>query len=137
MRTQTLLLALGLFGSLVLPAHSAEHLDVSLIQLIANPKAYDGKLVRVTGYVRLEFEGNGVFLHSEDYKYRITKNGLWIDAPENIRKSPKTFKKEFNRKFVLIEGTFSATMKGHKDAWSGSIQKITGFYDQDEKKDED
>jgi len=30
---------------------------VSLIQLIANPREFDGKAVRIIGYARIEFEG--------------------------------------------------------------------------------
>jgi len=42
--------------------------DVSLIQLIANPQAYDGKTVRITGFLHLEFEGNAIYLHNEDFR---------------------------------------------------------------------
>ncbi len=57
--------------------------DVSLIQLIANPQAYDNKRVRITGFLHLEFEGNVIYFHNEDFRYRLTKNGLWIDASVN------------------------------------------------------
>jgi hypothetical protein len=39
-----------------------EPLHVSLIQLIANPEKYDGKQVAVVGFLRLEFEGNALYL---------------------------------------------------------------------------
>ena len=36
-------------------------IGVSLIQLIANPDKYHGKLVRVIGVINIEFEGNKIF----------------------------------------------------------------------------
>ena len=102
---------------------AAELLDVSLVQLIANSKDYDGKFVRVIGFVSLEFEGNGIYLHEEDYKHGISKNGLWIDATVDISKR----KVEFDQKYVLLEGTFNAKETGHMGLWSGSIQQIKRF----------
>jgi len=100
---------------------AAEPLDVSLVQLIASPKGYNGKIVRLIGFVRLEFEGDAIYLHQEDYKHSISKNGLWIDVTEDMEKR----KTALDQKYVLIEGTFDAKMTGHFGMWSGSIQKIT------------
>jgi hypothetical protein len=49
---------------------------VSLVQLIANPSVYQGKLVRVIGFCQLEFEGDALFLHREDFEQGLTKNAL-------------------------------------------------------------
>lgn len=100
---------------------AAEPIDVSLLRLIANPKEYDGKTVRVIGFVRLEFEGNAIYLHREDYQYFITKNGLWIDATDAMRKS----KADLDQKYVVLEGKFNADRQGHMGLWSGCIEKIT------------
>jgi hypothetical protein len=81
--------------------HAAEPFDVSLVQLVA-------KVVRVIGFVRLAFEGNAIYLQQEDYKHGITKNGLWIDATDEIWKR----RADFDRKYVLLEGTFSANDTG-------------------------
>jgi len=97
--------------------------NVSLVQLIANPKDYHGKVVRVIGFVRLEFEGNAIYLHQEDYEHDITKNGLWIDVTDDIREKQK----DYDQKYVLLEGTFNANETGHMGLWSGSIQKISRF----------
>jgi hypothetical protein len=103
------------------PLVADERLDVSLVRLIANPKDYDGKIVRVIGFVRMEFEGNGIYLHEDDYKHSIYKNGLWIDVTADMQKR----KTELDQKYVLIEGTFDARMTGHMGLWSGSIRNIT------------
>lgn len=103
------------------PLFGDEPLDVSLIQLIANPKPYDGKVVRVIGFVRMEFEGNAIYLHQDDYRHSIGKNGLWIDVTDELRKKQK----DYDQKYVLLEGTFDAKETGHMGLWSGSIKKIT------------
>lgn len=121
MKTRTALLLLLLSCWFVQSLVAAEPIGVSLIQLIANPKDYDGKVVRVIGFVRLEFEGNSIYLHQDDYKHGITKNGLWIDVTDDIHKKQK----DYDQKYVLLEGTFNAKETGHMGLWSGGIQKIT------------
>jgi hypothetical protein len=96
-------------------------LDVSMVQLIATPKKYAGKYVRLIGFVGIEFEGDAVFLHSDDYKHRLTKNGLWLDLPEDF------CGKNLDQKYVLIEGTFNPKRHGHMDLFSGSIENIKRF----------
>ena len=94
---------LALVGLLVLASAAfSQTLDVSLINLIATPKDFDGKRVRVIGFARLEFEGNAIYLHREDYLQGITKNGLWLDV-ENASKKSAT---EANNRYVIVEGVF-------------------------------
>ena len=119
--TWCLFLSLPCFATSVLCAE--EPIRVSLVQLIANPEKYDGKVVFVVGFVSLEFEGSAIYLHEEDYKHALYRNGLWIDIPNDMRRREAGV----DRKYVMIIGTFNAKELGHKGAWSGSIQKITKF----------
>jgi hypothetical protein len=91
-----------------------------MVQLIANPQKFDGKLIRVIGFLRLEFEGNVLYLHREDYEYAISGDGIWVHVTPEIVKQSKTL----NLKYVLLEGVFSSSDRGHMDMWSGSIKKI-------------
>jgi len=62
-------------------AKSSEPTDVSVVQLIANPQQYDGKQVRLIAFLNLEFEGNALYLHREDFDKSIlpTQFGfLWM-----------------------------------------------------------
>lgn len=99
----------------------AQPLDVSLISLIAKPKEFDGKQVRVIDFARLEFEGNAIYLHREDYLNGITKNGLWLDVEPPSKKSAT----RVSDRYVIVEGVFSMKDRGHLGLWSGTIQKIT------------
>jgi hypothetical protein len=123
MNTHAALLLLLLLCWFVQPAVAVEPLEVSLVQLIANPKDYDGKIVQVVGFVNLEFEGNAIYLHQDDYKHAIGKNGLWLDITDDIRKKQA----DFDQKYVLLVGTFNAKRTGHMGLFSGCIEKISHF----------
>ncbi len=101
----------------------AEVTDVSIIQLVATPEKYHGKFVRVIGFVRLEFEGNAIYLHHEDLKYGLTKNGLWLSVTDQIRKD----RDKYTDKYVLVEGTFNSQNHGHMGLNSGAIENIKRF----------
>ena len=60
-------------------ARSAEPVDATLAQLIAKPQAYQGKVVRVAGYLHLEFEGNGLYPNKADSEHYRTAKGVWLD----------------------------------------------------------
>ena len=98
-------------------AQSEVH-DVSMIQLVANPEKYEGKYVRVKGFLRMEFEGNGLYLHREDYEKSLYRNGVWVHVAETEAN------RAFNMHYVLIEGTFDSKDKGHMGLWSGAIKDI-------------
>ena len=96
---------------------------ISLVNLIATPERYDGKKIRVIGYLHLEFEGNGLYLHKDDYDFGISKNAIWADVNEKHPEIGKLSK--FSNQYVIIEGTFDSNMRGHMDANSGGIKNIT------------
>ena len=96
--------------------------DISIINLISTPEQYHGKKVIITGYLNMEFEGNGIYLSKEDYINSIYKNGLWCDI--DLEKYSK-----FNKKYVVMEGIFNAKMTGHMGLWSGSIENISRVWE--------
>lgn len=97
--------------------------DVSLLQLIATPERFEGKVIRTVAYLRLEFEGDAVYLHREDSEKTIFKNGIWIDVTESQRKVAT----KYNNSYVSIEGTFDSNGKGHFGLWAGSLKKINNL----------
>lgn len=103
-----------------MPIKGEEPVDVTMVQLIANSEKFDGRLVRVIGFLRLEFEGNVLYLHREDYENAILGDGVWVDTTAEVMKQSKTL----NMQYVLIEGTFSSSDRGHMGMWSGAIKKI-------------
>lgn len=96
-------------------------IDVSMIRLIASPQEYAGKVIRVHGYLNVEFEGNAVYLHKEDFTHALTSNALWIDAKPGIMNGLQ----QLSGQYVLLEGTFDASHHGHLGLYSGAIVNIT------------
>jgi hypothetical protein len=81
---------------------------VSVIQLIATPEKFEGKLISVIGFLRLEHpEGYLLYLHKEDYDNVELANALWVDATEEMGKN----RGKLELKYVKIVGTFRA---GHE-----------------------
>ena len=93
-----------------------------MIQLIANPQAYDGKTVRIIGFLHLEFEGNVIYLHNEDFRHGLTKNGLWIEIPKDMTKEQM---KAVNDQYVICTARFVAKMHGHMGMNSGEVANVT------------
>jgi hypothetical protein len=106
------------------PKASPQAQQVSIIALIANPDKYDGKQVQIIGFLRLEFEGDAIYIHQQDFEHAISKNGIWIDRPRDI--SPKQIA-EVNNKYVLCQGTFKAANHGHMRIFSGALTQLTGL----------
>lgn len=91
------------------------------LPLLSNIGMQPSKLVRVIGFVRLEFEGNVIYVHLDDLKYGLTKNGLWLNITDQIRKE----RDKYTDKYVLVEGTCNSQNHGHMGLNSGEIEQIT------------
>jgi len=109
-----------MFAALVTVQNGQDATGISLIQLISNPDKYDGKVVRLEGFLRIEFEGNALYLHQEDDDHMLTKNAIWVDVNPDIMKRRTTL----NKKYVFLEGTFYAKDHGHMGLFSGSLHKV-------------
>jgi hypothetical protein len=98
------------------PAPNAE--VVSLVRLITASEQYDGKAVLVVGFLRLEFGGNGLYLHEENYEHSITKNAVGVVRNAKINERADAL----NMHYVMLGGTFDANHNGHMGLFSGSLR---------------
>lgn len=98
--------------------------DVTMIELISNPQKYHNKLVRVIGVGNLEFEGNAIYLNKEDLQYR-TKNRIWIELGERAIEYSEA--KEYNGKYVIVEGYFNKNNNGHFGLFCGAIEDVSRY----------
>jgi hypothetical protein len=109
---------------------------MSLVQLLATPERYDGKRVRVVGFVHLEFESDAVYLHREDFERALRSNSMAVGFRPDVYKRGATF----NDRYVLLEGIFRAGGAGNlqdalTDIWSADVwpayatadQRMRGF----------
>lgn len=91
---------------------------ISLVQLIANPEKYDGKRVRVAGYVHFDTNASGIYLHREDEEHHLLKNGLWIQLAEGVSGS------DCQDGYAVVVGTYRARNTAHR-AWGGILTEVT------------
>jgi len=105
-------------------------INVSIINLIATPEKYDGKLVRVTGVGRYEFESNALFLSEEDYENNITLNAVSLDYNYDKLKVKSHELDKMNGDYVAVEGVFNSNNCGWLlSPCSGTIEKVSSYRD--------
>lgn len=100
-----------------------EDYDISMLRLIVTPEKYHNKTVQIIGYLNLEFEGNAIYFHQEDYEKGSSRNGMWVDLSEDL--VHKIDLKKYNKKYVIIVGKFDMNSKGHMGMFGGSIKNIS------------
>jgi hypothetical protein len=98
-----------------------EDMRVSLVELLARPEYWDGRKVLVTGFLNLEFEGDALYLHKEDWKEQILSNAIWVHPSPSMREQYKILK----RRYVMIEGIFDGKDLGHMGLFQGAIRDIS------------
>src|SRR5437899_3349113 len=75
---------------------------VSVINLIATPERYDGKMISVVGFLAVESEDVRLYLNREDYQHEIGGNGIFIDANKEVTKNLES--KDLH--YVVLLGIF-------------------------------
>jgi hypothetical protein len=95
--------------------------EISIIELIAHPKQNEGRRVMLAGFLHLEFEGDALYLHADDFKFGIHKNSIWVDIPEDLR----VIANKYNNRYVYIVGYYTAKRNGHGGLSSGELNRIT------------
>ena len=96
---------------------------VSLKELLSNPKEFDGKRIRLSGYYHHEYHCSNLTLDPKSR--RDPKQGVWIDSASTYADS-KRFD-ETNDAYVNVEGCFTAGPGGAWGSWPGSIERVTEF----------
>lgn len=97
----------------------------SIINLIATPERYDGKIVETVGYLSLEFEHTAISLARDSTADETLWVSLEIGSP-TVKAGELTdasiarwneqyqhWRSQFNNQRVLVRGVFSNTPAGH------------------------
>ncbi|MGD0900325.1 MAG: hypothetical protein ABR915_21035 [Thermoguttaceae bacterium] len=118
-----------------LKCYPNEECQASIVQILAHRGRYHGKNVQIEGYLHVRFEGTAIYLSKDDAEYGITRNGFCVffnkaAVPYNGLAGPT----EYDRKYVLIEGTFDKDLTGHFSAWQGAIKNVTRVVELDRQK---
>lgn len=114
-----------LFGSVGASAQERAK-PVSLIQLVATPERFDGKLVMLQGFVKFDREpkhGVNVFLylHEEDAKNRLVSNSILVIPSKEMLRDEETL----NGKYVHITARFQGVRAaGEQTVGAGILNDV-------------
>jgi hypothetical protein len=112
-----------IFPKVALPQNVAEDASpanpISIITLIAQPAVKTAQRVQVEGYLVLDFEGEALYLHEEDYRARITKNAIRLSLSPEQEKQYKSF----GGSYVLLEASF-IKRRNSEDIFTGSLFNV-------------
>jgi len=76
----------------------------SLVKLITRPEIYDGRRVRVVGWLNFEIEDSALYLSQTDSENGLTRSTVWIDPPPNFASARGPTGPQPNRRYVIVEG---------------------------------
>ena len=91
-----------------------------MVQLLATPERFEGCRVLLMGFVHLEFEGNAVYLHRDDFEANLIKNGLWVEFRPGVLKTGE----RYSDRYLILAGVFTQRDRGHMGLWSGTLRDI-------------
>ncbi len=98
--------------------------DATMVELIATPERYHGKLVRVIGVGNLEFEGDCILLSKDEQKYR-GDHRIWISFCDRAITYEEA--QALNGKYVIVEGIFNMYDTGHMGMFQGAIEDVSRY----------
>lgn len=91
-----------------------------MVALVAYPQRYNGRMIRTVGFVCIEFEGDAVYVHEEDFRHGLIKNSMAL----RLTKSQEKQFKPLSQMYAVIEGKVEANGLESGD-WAGAIGNIT------------
>jgi hypothetical protein len=94
-------------------------LYVLMTFLVGSPTWYDGRLVRVAGYCRIEFEGNGLYVDRQTMEDGGSKV-LWLDVGWPVTDEIRAL----NGQFVIVDAIVDSRSHGHWGAYRGTLTHI-------------
>jgi hypothetical protein len=94
--------------------------QVCLAQLVAQPKEYKGKSIRVAGYLELQVEGDSLFSSLEDIKRGRWDQAVWIELDHNLWRQ----RKKLTNNAVQLVGIFDSGRFGNNGYYAGTITHV-------------
>jgi hypothetical protein len=68
----------------------------------------------------LEFEGDALYLHREDFERSLLGNSLWFSAPDDFSEVSS----RYTDQYCLVEARFLASDRGHHGLFRGSLYHV-------------
>jgi hypothetical protein len=125
MKFSSIGLILTLFG-VVIGLAQPTPIHTSMVELLATPEEFHGKLVQVSGYLHNQFEDTALYLSKEDADYVNGRQAVWIVVGDKMETDPRKPGEYFDCKRVMVEGIFDKNIGGHLGLYSrGGIRDIS------------
>lgn len=110
-----------------MPFRSREELQdpihISVIQLIATPEKFDGKLVAVTGFLHIGHKADLLYLSQEDYNHALAENAIWFNLSEEMGRD----RERVNKNYVGLVGIFRASPSGGYPCPNGGLDDVKRY----------
>ncbi|RZK11276.1 MAG: hypothetical protein EOO46_07325 [Flavobacterium sp.] len=96
-------------------------IEVSLSELIKNPKKYNKKFIKTVGFLALDLSNSVLFISLKDFQKHFTANGILFVLPKEdiIQLSLK-----INKEFAYVEGYFHLVEENNFPGGLFRIQKV-------------
>jgi hypothetical protein len=101
-------------------AEDAPHAPpISIVTLLAEPVSKIPQRVQVAGFLVLEFEGQALYLHKDDYEQQLVRNAIRIALTPEQEKEYKAL----SGGYVLVEASFKK-VPNSEDIFTGSLFNV-------------
>jgi hypothetical protein len=94
---------------------------VPLVALLARPAEYDGRLVRVEGFLTLHFEESALYPDKEAYEGGLASSSVWVNTPSGMDRA-KAYRTP--ARYAAVLGRFVAGERGHMGRHSGALEDV-------------
>jgi len=92
--------------------------DANIYELLTRPERFDGKRIRVIGYVHWDIMGDdALYPTAVEAERDLAFNAIGLVRPDSM-KAPRD-------EYVLVEGTFRIGPHGHLGSWRAGISSVT------------
>ena len=92
---------------------------MSIVTLLAQADSQKTKRVQVQGFLVLDFEGERLYLHKEDYDLQLFMNSVYVA----LSPDQKIQYKELDKSYVTIEASFHGR-RSTEEIFSGSLFNV-------------
>lgn len=101
---------------------------VSMVRLLADPEAWDGREVDITGFVRFESGQGAIYFHEADEEFGLTLNALRLDLSGTESNDSKLVRRDDFApgigRYAFVRGTFDAGQRGPHGDLGGSLRNV-------------
>ncbi len=111
-----------LAGSVPYQARQATHELVPLQALLANPQTFEGRKVRVQGWVTLGFEDSGLHPDRASHEGGVYANAVRLDPPRSFQRDRSHWPAQ--GRYAEVAGTFRSGAHAGMGLYSGALEDL-------------